>query len=427
MARGAGVVLASLGSHRRGRLHGEAKSMTDQATRPPAKADPSTLTLEFRHGHRLVDPGAEGVQAWKIALLAGDEAVARVRATRGQHWKTHNLGERLADEGSFAAVAAKHVFDEDGQFRAEYENFVDLPGNVLVVDDLHVEAPWDNPWIVAGVISSIIVRLTDNQYAVILPRSSGDTMSALLTEAGVLLAAEPFSDELLIIDTSLAAPEEATHRVREHLRSRARYGGADPLSEDWDEDDDEGEEILTPRTRAVLCLALQQLSAQAWQEVATLGDQPAQRTAGGLFGSLPRVTWRQNASWRRQMARAFDDLAADCASGTDVEPRCTGEEMALHLGIARAQDLTRNRPRLVRDTVAGLPEDRADFDWDACSDVLFQDYDVLMLFDNSLDGIEDPEGDVHQSLGMVNLAPGDWFDAFDPEQARDPDRGFRHP
>ncbi|GGQ85196.1 hypothetical protein [Streptomyces flaveolus] len=34
-------------------------------------------------------------------------------------------------------------------------------------------------------------------------------------------------------------------------------------------------------------------------------------------------------------------------------------------------------------------EDRRDFDWDWCSDVLFEDHDVLMLFDASLDGIED--------------------------------------
>ncbi len=361
------------------------------------------------------------------SLLTDDETVARVRATRGQFWKAHNLGERLADEESLAAVAAEQLFDADGQFRPEYESFVDLPGNVLVVDDLHIAAPWDDPWIVAGLTSSIIDRLTDNQYAVVLPRLSGNTAAALLTEAGVLLSAEPFSDELLIIDTSLAAPEEAAHRVREQLRSRARYGGADLLSEEWDEEDDEGEEVLTARTRAVLHLALQQLSDQAWQEVSTLGDQLAQRNAGGLFGSLPRVTWHQDGSWRRQMAPAFDDPAADCSSDAEVEPRCTGEEMALHLGIARAQDLTRNRPRLVRDTVAGLPEDRGDFDWGACSDVLFQDHDVLMLFDHALDGMEDPEGDIHQSLGMVNLAPHDWFAAFDPEQARDPDRGFRHP
>ncbi|GGX58626.1 hypothetical protein [Streptomyces chartreusis] len=401
--------------------------MTDQATRPPAKADPALLTLEFRHAHRLVDPAADGVQAWQICLRAGDETVGEVRATRGQYWKAHNLGERLTDEQSLPAVAGKQLFDADGQFTPEYEAFVDLPGNVLVVDDLHISAPWDDPWIVAGLTASIIDRLTDNQYAVILPRIFGDAGAALLTEAGVLLSAAPFSDELLIIDTSLAAPEEAGHRVREHLRSRARYGGSDYLSENWDEEDDEGEEVLTPRTRAVLHLALRELSDQAWQEVSTLGDQPVKRDAGTLFSSLPRVTWLKDGSWRRQMARAFDDLAADCASGADVEPRCTGEEMALHLAIARAQDLTRNRPRLVRDTVAGLTEDRADFDWGACSNVLFQDHDVLMLFDHSLDGIEDTESDIHQSLGMINLAPHDWFTAFDSDQARAPDRGFRLP
>jgi hypothetical protein len=81
-------------------------------------------------------------------------------------------------------------------------------------------------------VSSFIDRLADNPFAVVLPRVSGDTEEALLTEAGVLL-----SDELLIIDTSLAAPEESAHRVREHLRSRARYGGADPCSDDWDEEE----------------------------------------------------------------------------------------------------------------------------------------------------------------------------------------------
>ncbi|MFE5406994.1 hypothetical protein ACFQ9Z_38090 [Streptomyces sp. NPDC056580] len=79
--------------------------------------------------------------------------------------------------------------------------------------------------------------------------------------------------------------------------------------------------------------------------------------------------------------------------------------------------------------MAGLPEGRADFDRDAYSDVLFQDHDVLTLFDNAhaLDGTEQPDNEIRQSMAVVNLAPHDWFDAFDPEQARDPDRGFRHP
>ncbi|MET8039044.1 hypothetical protein [Streptomyces sp. NPDC005345] len=348
--------------------------------------------------------------------------MARLRAVRGQYWKAHNLHARLADEQGLAAAAAEQLFDTEGQFLPAYEEFVDLPGSLLILDNLHIGEPWADPWIVAAMVASIIDRLSDNQYAVILPRTSEEA-GALLTEAGVLLAAEPFSDELLIIDTSLAAPEEAAQRVSARLRSHARYGGSDPWTEDWDEDE-EVEEVLTARTRAVLHLALKELADEAWMEVSTLGDQPAQRSSS-VVGSMPRVTWRQDTSWRRQMARAFDDLAADCTAGAAVEPRSTGEEMALHLGIARAHNLTLNRPRLVADTVAGLPEERGDLDWDACSSDLFEDHDVLMLFDDSLDGIEDAEGDVHQALGMVNLAPLDWFTAFYPDRARDPDRGFR--
>ncbi|MFJ1610721.1 hypothetical protein ACIOHS_46590 [Streptomyces sp. NPDC088253] len=33
-----------------------------------------------------------------------------------------------------------------------------------------------------------------------------------------------------------------------------------------------------------------------------------------------------------------------------------------------------------------------------------QDHDVLMLFDDSLDGVEDSGSGVNQALGMVNLA-----------------------
>ncbi|WP_326844133.1 hypothetical protein OHB33_00900 [Streptomyces sp. NBC_01558] len=98
---------------------------------------------------------------------------------------------------------------------------------------------------------------------------------------------------------------------------------------------------------------------------------------------------------RPSPSSAFEDVAADCTAGAAVEPRSTGEEMALHLGIARAHDLTLNRPRLVADTVAGLSEERGDLDWDACSSDSFEDHDVLMLFDDSLDGIEDAEGEVH--------------------------------
>ncbi|GHE51143.1 hypothetical protein [Streptomyces capitiformicae] len=404
--------------------------MTDPVTIPDTKADPGVLVLEFRHAHRLIDPSEEGVQTWRVEIVAGGKTVGSLRATRGLYWKADNLRERMADEQAFLSLVAEQLLDHDGKFLPDFEEFVDMASSVLVVDELDIASPWNDPWIVAGLASSVIDRLTDNQFAVVFPHAASPcTGAALLAEAATLLSAKPFSDELLIIDTALAAPEEAAHRVQERLRTRARYGGADPFSDDWDEDEEGGEEdggILTARTRIVLLLALQDLSDQAWEEAAALGDEPLPRGAGGLFGALPPVTLRQDATWRRHMARTFDDLAADLSSEAEFEPRCTGEEMALHLGIARARHLTHNQPRRVRDSVENLPEHRRDFDWEACSDLLFQDHDVLMLFDNSLDGIEDGDSQVSQALGVINLAAQDWFDAFDPEQARDPARGFRH-
>ena len=35
-----------------------------------------------------------------------------------------------------------------------------------------------------------------------------------------------------------------------------------------------------------------------------------------------------------------------------------------------------------------------------------------MLFEPELDGIEDPDNDINQIVGMVNLRPADWFRPF---------------
>ncbi|MFC5724159.1 hypothetical protein ACFP1Z_28730 [Streptomyces gamaensis] len=387
------------------------------------KADPAKLSLEFHHAHRLLDPSGQGIQTWHVRIVADTETIGSLRATRGLYWKSGNLHDRMADEQDFLAVASGQLLNPDGSFTDKFEDFIEMPGSVLVIDQLELPAPWDDPLIVAGVATNVIDRLTDNYFAVVFPRATvpGCVGAALLDEAAALLSAEPFSDELRIIDNALAAPEQAAHQVRERLRLRTRCSGAEP----WNEDGEDDYEVLTPRTAAVLRLALKELSDEAWQEAVALGDEPVRRGADGLFGALPPVTFRQDHVWRRQMARTFDDLGDDLAAGTELEPRCTGEEMALHLGIARAKALERNRPRLVREVVAGLPEHRSDFDWFACSSDLFQDHDVLMLFDAALDGIEDSGSDVNQALGMVNLAPLDWFTPFGP--ARDPDRGFRNP
>ena len=124
------------------------------------------------------------------------------------------------------------------------------------------------------------------------------------------------------------------------------------------------------------------------------------------------------------MARAFDDLTGDLEHGRWPQPSCTAEEMALHLAIEDAPSYLDDID--TRDTAHGmLPEHRDDYDWDACSDLFFQDHDVLVLFDARLDGIEDPDGDVNQHLGMGDLRAAAWFEPFGYPDARDPERGFR--
>jgi hypothetical protein len=394
---------------------------------PAAAGDLALLTLDFHHTHQLLDPAAQGVQSWDVRVTVDGTPVGSLQAVRGLYWQSDNLRERMVDEQSFPAVVAAQLLDEKGRFTHEFEDFVDSASSVLVVDRLRMDDAFADPLIVAAVVAAVIDRLTDNYFAVVLPAKAAckDAGSALLGEAGALLGAEEFSHELQIIDNALAAPEEAAHRVRERLRTLARRGGppaGDEADHDWDEDAEE----LTARTAAVLRVALEELSGHAWQDVADVGDAPLGRGEGRVLGSLPPITLRQDRDWRRQMARCFDDLAADLAQDGTVRPRCTGEEMALHLGIGRARALTRNRPRLVAEAVAGLGEDRRDFDWDWCSDALFEDHDVLMLFDASLDGIEDSTNEINQALGLTSLAPADWFVPFRTGPARDAGRGFRH-
>ncbi|WP_405763983.1 hypothetical protein OHU34_43395 [Streptomyces sp. NBC_00080] len=395
-----------------------------------AGADLAQLALTFHHTHQLLDPAAQGVQDWEVRITVAGTQVGSLTAVRGLYWKSDNLRERMADEQSFPALVAEQLLDDEGHFTAEFEEFIESASSVLVVDGLHLDEAFADPLVVAVVVAAVIDRLTDNYFAVVLPGKNActDAGSALLAEAGTLLSAQAFSDELQIIDNALAAPEEAAQRVRGRLRSLARHGGAPAWDEDdaddgWDEDGEEDEE-LTARTAAVLRAALDELSAHVWQDVAAVGDTPLGRGQGRVLGSLPPITFHQDHQWRRQMARCFDDLAADLAQDGTVRPRCTGEEMALHLGIDRAKSLTRNRPRLVAETVAGLDEDPRDFDWDWCLTVLFEDHDVLMLFDASLDGIEDSGNEINQALGLANLAAAQWFVPFRPSQARDPDRGF---
>ncbi|MFE2538078.1 hypothetical protein [Streptomyces sp. NPDC059371] len=137
----------------------------------------------------------------------------------------------MADEQSFPALVAAQLLDEEGHFTDAFEEFIESASSVLVVDRLEMDEAFADPLVAAVVVAAVVDRLTDNYFAVALPGKNActDAGSALLAEAGTLLGAQPFSDELQIIDNALAAPEEAAQRVRSRLRSpSARAGSTSP-------------------------------------------------------------------------------------------------------------------------------------------------------------------------------------------------------
>jgi hypothetical protein len=182
---------------------------------------------------------------------------------------------------------------------------------------------------------------------------------------------------------------------------------------------------LSPRTALALWAMLTTMADHGYDDVDGHGDDPVDDdSAWTLFGDYPRVTWRQDAVWRRQAARAFDDLAGDLAQGREPLPRSPGEEMALHLAL-------RLLPTAIEDNWWGpdlfdrLPERDGDLNVDTLLDVLFQDHDILALFEAELDGIEDPDDPANAGTGMGDYRPAAWFRPFDSAEPRDGRRPFR--
>ena len=185
---------------------------------------------------------------------------------------------------------------------------------------------------------------------------------------------------------------------------------------------------LTPRTADLLYTKLEIMADQAFDDIEEHGSEPVARDGGGdwlLFDRLPRITWNQDAGWRRQMARACDDLAGDLARRDWPTPRNNAEEIVLHLVIEDAADYLEEWEDTRGEEHNTLPRHGDDYDWGMCSEVLFQDHDVLMLYDESLDGIEDPGSDPNVYLRIGDMRPGAWFEYFKNVEPRDPSRGFR--
>ncbi|MFF8768332.1 hypothetical protein ACF07Q_27780 [Nocardiopsis dassonvillei] len=248
-----------------------------------------------------------------------------------------------------------------------------------------------------------------------------------------------------VIDWSAQAIKETFHsgfRLRRgpdpvHTKETERGTFPDfaklfPLSDggcdcDKDECPDCESWTLTPRTADILHSALSMMADEAYDDVKN-GDRPVagKDDSWMFFGTLPRVTWQMSAQWRRLMARACDDLAGDLEAGRQPRPRCLAEEVALFLALENEVQvhLEMTQDREDEDHEA-LPKHRDDYTWDFCLDILFEDHDVMLLFDPRFDGVEDPDSELNRLQAMGDMRPQSWFKNFASQDPRDPDRGFR--
>jgi hypothetical protein len=88
------------------------------------------------------------------------------------------------------------------------------------------------------------------------------------------------------------------------------------------------------------------------------------------------------------------------------------EELSLHLALHDASHFVREDPTFASDLTALLPHDYYDFNWNACTSMLNDDHDALMLYEPELDGIKDPCDKANIMMGVGDLRPQNRFDPF---------------
>ena len=174
--------------------------------------------------------------------------------------------------------------------------------------------------------------------------------------------------------------------------------------------------------RSYAGVPIRPLWAGRWPDAAavyladTYGEDPQSEM---LKEELPPIARRlADDAWLTRFVSCFETLAVRLGAGLATEQLawCTAEEMALHMVIDVAEASVDYG---MVPTLRGLPrrgEEDTDFDW--AREVLFRDHDVLMLFNVSLDGIEDDSSELAEYYRFANLHPRDWFlpfaDVVDP-------------
>ena len=114
----------------------------------------------------------------------------------------------------------------------------------------------------------------------------------------------------------------------------------------------------------------------------------------------------------RRFAEAVKGVSGKIAD-EDCYLAATIEELAAHALFSSTWSQLESAPDLIAADYGIKDLDLVKEELSELAETVFEDDDVLMLFDPSLDGIEDaPEG---EDLGLTNLRFEDWFKPFRPD------------
>lgn len=159
---------------------------------------------------------------------------------------------------------------------------------------------------------------------------------------------------------------------------------------------------LTPRS-----------AAKIWAVAEIIYDNFHRGLGEEILETLPPIA-RLHADERFESAFAsrFAIVAKRVAEGLpwlESIATCTADEMAIHVILTMVDEIDdMAEPTWIERLPAHEDDDQVEW----LEDLLLQDTDVLMLYNPTLDGIEDPASPVNLQLGCANLHPAGWFKPF---------------
>ena len=153
---------------------------------------------------------------------------------------------------------------------------------------------------------------------------------------------------------------------------------------------------LSPGHEAALDDAIQVLTDEFFDDLVALGNGAAFAETDMAGYLPPKYLPRYSFLFAKQFLTCLLTVAWKLRSRQDHALSCIAEELALRALLEAAQSI--------------LEASGETATYDGLREVAFEDEDIELLFRPDLDGIEDSE--LGRSLGVGNLAFGDWFVPF---------------